>query len=61
MASNSGPSFGNNWPEIMLVNDLNIGYSFSHKNNLFVEGSVLNNGEEKFNVKEIEVYKIEYI
>jgi hypothetical protein len=59
--SNSGPGFGNNWPEIMIVNDLNKGYSSNHEYNLFVQGAVLTNGEKNWDIKEIEVYKIEYI
>ena len=45
----------------MLVDDLNKGFSSDHRFNIFVQGAVLNNGERRFDVKEIEVFKIEYI
>ena len=56
----TGPWFGNNFPEIIL-RDLNKGRSWNDPKNTFVEGQKLTNGEEYWDVKEIEVFQINYI
>ena len=56
-----GPYFGWNWPEIYLLNTLNKGQSWNQKENSFVLDRKLTGGEEYWDVKEIEVFKIIYI
>ena len=59
--SSEGPRFGSGWPEIYLSTTLNKGRSFDHpEGNTFITGRKLTNGEEYWNVKELEVYKIIY-
>ena len=58
----SGPWFGSNYPEIILRNSLNNGRSWDDSNNnTFLIGRKLTNGEEYWEVKELEVFKIVYI
>ena len=57
---NVGPYFGFNWPEIYLYDTLNTGQSFDSNSNTFLSGRKLTNGEEYWDVKELEVYKIIY-
>ena len=61
MCSNgdAGPWFGNNYPEIIL-RDLNKGRSWNDPKNTFISEQKLTNGEENWDVKEIEVFKINY-
>ena len=59
--SNEGPRFGCGWPEIYLLNSLNKGQSFSSSNNTFLTDRKLTNGEEYWDVKELEVHKITYL
>ena len=55
-----GPRFGCEYPEIYLYGTLNKGQSWN-TNNTFLLGRKLTNGEEFWEVKELEVHKIEYI
>ena len=57
---NSGPRFGNDYEEIYLYKNLNKGESYD-KDTIFVSDRKLTNGEQYWDVKELEVYKIEYI
>ena len=58
---NEGPRFGCSYPEIYFNNTLNKGQSFnSSGNNTFLLGRKLTNGEEFWDVKELEVHKIMY-
>ena len=60
--SNYGPYFWSNYPEIYLYQTLNKGRSWEHSSyNTFVLSRKLTNGEEYWDVKELEVYKIVYI
>ena len=61
-ASNYCPWFGNDcYPEIYFNCSLNKGQSYdSLSNNTFVSGRKLTNGEEFWEVKELEVFKIKY-
>ena len=54
-----GPWFGSNYPEIIL-RDLNKGRSWNDQKNTFINGQKLTNGEEYWDVKEIEVFQIIY-
>ena len=56
-----GPRFGCNWPEIYLPYSLNKGRSFDNSKNTFLQGKKLTNGEETWDIKELEVHKIVYI
>ena len=59
---NEGPRFGCNYPEIYLNGTLNKGRSWDDSSgNTFVLGRKLTNGEEYWDVKELEVHKIVYI
>ena len=59
--SNEGPRFGCGWPEIYLYNTLDKGQSFDNtSSNTFLLGRKLTNGEEYWDVKELEVHKIIY-
>ena len=59
---NEGPRFGCNWPEIYLKNSLNKGQSWDdNSTNTFLLRKKLTNGEEFWDVKELEVHKIIYI
>ena len=57
---NSGPRFGNHSTEIYLYKNLEKGES-SDKNTIFIEDRKLTNGEQYWDIKELEVFKIEYI
>jgi len=60
--SNCCPWFGSNYPEIILRDSLNNGRSWDDSNNnTFLTGRKLTNGEEYWEVKELEAYKIVYI
>ena len=60
--SNYGPWFGSSSnPEIYLYTTLNKGRSYDSPGNTFVLDRKLTNGEEYWDVKELEVYKIEYL
>ena len=59
--SNEGPRFGSSWPEIYFYQTLNKGESFDHSSNTFVLGKKMTNGEQNWDVKELEVHKISYI
>ena len=56
-----GPRFGCGYPEIYLYSSLNRGQSWDYSENTFVLGRKLTNGEEFWDVKELEVYKIIYL
>jgi hypothetical protein len=56
-----GPRFGCGYPEIFFNKTLNIGESFDNSSNTFLEGRKLTNGEQFWDVKELEVHKIIYI
>ena len=56
-----GPSFGGLVPEIYLSGTLNKGHSFEFQDNTFFTERKLTNGEEFWDVKELEVHKIIYI
>ena len=57
-----GPRFGSDYPEIYLYSSLNQGRSFDNSRyNTFLLGRKLTNGEEYWDVKELEVHKISYI
>ena len=59
---NEGPTFGCNFPEIYFDKTLNKGSTYDSKeNNTFFNGRKLTNGEEFWNVKELEAFKINYI
>ena len=56
------PWFGSNYPEIYFNKSLNKGESWDDsKENTFLLGRKLTNGERYWEVKELEAYKIEYI
>ena len=60
--SKYGPWFGNNFPEIVFNNTLNKGHSWNEpRQNKFIEGRKIANGEEYWEVKELEVFKIIYL
>ena len=58
--SNEGPRFGCIYPEIYLYETLDKGRSWDNNQCTFVDKRVLTNGEEYWDVKELEVYKIIY-
>ena len=57
-----GPRFGSSgYPEIYLDDTLNNEKSFDNSNkNTFLNGRKLSNGEQNWEVKELEVFKIIY-
>jgi len=59
--SYEGPRFCCNYPEIYLENSLTKGRSWSDNQNTFLMGKKLTNGEDFWDVKELEVHKILYI
>ena len=59
--SNEGPRFGYGYPEIYLDKTLKKGESFDNSSNTFLLGRKLTNGEQYWDVKELEVHKITYI
>ena len=61
-SSNEGPRFGCNFPEIYFYGTLDKGQSYDNSSyNTFLLGRKLTNGEEFWDVKELEVHKIIYI
>ncbi len=48
-------------PEIYLYQTLNKGQSWNTSYCTFIEGRKLTNGEEFWDVKELEVFKIQYL
>ena len=57
-----GPQFGCSYPEIHFLSNLNKGYSYDNSSkNTFLLGRKLTNGEENWDVKELEIFKITYI
>jgi len=59
--SSEGPRFGCGFPEIYLDGTLDKGRSWDHSYCTFTQGRILTNGEEYWDVKELEVFKINYI
>ena len=60
--SHEGPRFGNrSYPEIFLNGALDKGQSYDDSSCTFTQGRILTNGEEYWDVKELEVFKINYI
>lgn len=60
--SKYGSWFGNNFPEIVFNSTLNKGHSWHEpRQNKFIEGRKIANGEEYWEVKELEVFKIIYL
>ena len=59
--SYEGPRFGCNYPEIYLIGTLDKGQSCDCSSCTFTEGKILTNGETYWDVKELEVFKINYI
>ena len=59
--SSEGPRFGCGYPEIYLDGTLDKGRSWDHSYCTFTQGRKLTNGEEYWDVKELEVFKINYI
>ena len=58
-SSSEGPRFGSNsYPEIYIPNSLDKGQSY---NETFLSNKELTNGETNWDIKEFEVYKINYI
>ena len=60
-SANEGPRFGCGYPEIYLYKTLDKGKSYNGKFCTFIGNRELTNGEENWNVKELEVYKIIFI
>ena len=59
--SDEGPRFGCGCPEIYLSNSLDKGRSWDSISCTYTQGRILTNGEEYWDVKELEVFKINYI
>ena len=60
--SDYGPVFGCSIADIALGPDsLGEGHCYKDKTNTFLADRILTNGDENWNVKEVEVYKIIYI
>ena len=59
-SSCEGPRFGGEWPEIFLCGTLDKGESYDSLQCTFADKRVLTNGEQYWDVKELEVYKIIY-
>ena len=59
--SSEGPRFGCQYPEIYLYETLNKGESWNNSDCTFIEGRKLTNGKQYWEVKELEVFKIQYI
>ena len=53
--------FGYGSPEIYFNNTLDKGRSFDHDKSTFKRNRLLTKGEEYWDVKELEVYKINYL
>ena len=59
--STNGPCFGCGKAEIAFFMDLDRGHSYDSEENTFFRDRILTDNKEKWDVKEIEVYKIIYI
>ena len=60
--SNDGPRFGSSYPEIYFNGSLDKGQSFSNlSGNTFLTDRKLTNGDEFWEVKELEVFQIKYL
>ena len=53
--------FGGSWPEIYFKVNFNKGQSYDDSRNTFLLGRKLTDGEEFWDVKELEIFKITYI
>ena len=60
-SSNEGPRFGCGYPEIYLNISLDKGQSWDSSQCTFTDKRALTNGEDIWDVKELEVYQIIYI
>ena len=60
-ARSEGPRFGCDYPEIYLNKTLDKGYSYDDDSCTFIQNRLLTNGEENWDIKELEVHKIIYI
>ena len=60
-SSSEGPRFGCCWPEIYFEGTLDRGASSDYNQCTFADKRVLTNGEQYWDVKELEVYQIIYI
>ena len=58
---NEGPRFGCGYPEIYFNGTLDRGESWDTKYCIFTDKRILTNGEQFWDVKELEVYQIIYI
>ena len=58
---NDGPSFGDSLSEIYICGTLNRGQSLKNPQNTFVNERQFTNGEEFWDIKELEVHKIIYL
>ena len=56
-----GPTFGDALPEIYISYTMNRGQSFQNPQNTFVTNRQFTNGEEFWDIKELEVHKIIYL
>ena len=56
-----GPRFGHGYPEIYLLYSLDKGRSWDSPNCTFIQERYLTNGEEFWDVKQLEVFKIQFI
>ena len=59
--SNEGPRLVGYYPEIYLPNTLDKGQSYNSSSCTFIQGRLLTNGEQYWDVKELEVHKIIFI
>ena len=60
-SANEGPRLGCGYPEIYLYKTLNKGKSYDSDYCTFMKNRLLTNGEELWDVKELEVFKITYM
>jgi predicted RNA-binding Zn-ribbon protein involved in translation (DUF1610 family) len=56
-----GPTFGDALPQIYISHTMNRGQSFQNPQNTFVTNRQFTNGEEFWDIKELEVHKIIYL
>ena len=57
----NGPRFGCDYPDIYFYRTLDKGQSYDSNNCTFIRNRLLTNGEEYWDVKELEVHKINYL